>query len=221
MTGEQLLDLLMFRLGHRANPTIRAAAALEMALVQQDLLEKDRVKAWFLLQDYTNAAFKTVTDQEWVALPTGFLGVPGRGNLYYQDPDSDGVDTWEELNGGDWGLIKNAYKDREENGSPEVWALLGSRIYLRPIPNRELLLRLPCYIADTAPTDTATTNLWLTEAPNWLLSETLFQVAAKHIKDPELAGVAKTESMEARNRFVLDSAQREAQIGSRSMGGED
>lgn len=221
MTGQELLNLLMFRLGHRSSPTIRAAAALEMVLVQQELLEKDRTKAWFLFQDYTDASFKTTVNQEWVTLPTGFLGVPERGNLYYQDPDADGVDTWVELNGGDWSLIKETYINDDQPGAPQVWALRGNRIYLRPIPSAEFNLRLPCYIRDTTPSDTANTNLWLTEAPNWLLSETLFQVAAKHIKDMELASVAKTEAMEARNRFILDNAQREAQTGRRAMGGDD
>lgn len=221
MTGQQLLSLLMFRLGHRTNAVVRSAAELEMQLMQQTM-EGEAFKPWFLFDDdYTDAGFVTAADVDYVALPTGYLGLDDDFcELAYKDTTIDATrDQWRTMERDVWGDIK-AYFFSEDRATPQRWDIQGSRIYLRPIPDAVYELRLPHYRAATLVTDADVSNAWTTYAGDWLLARTLEQVAVKHVGDKDLAMMCAADVQTARLRVYREHEQR-AHTGRRYSMGDD
>ena len=88
MTGAEVLNLVMFRLQHRTDPDLRAAALQEMKL-QQTMMEQGTFLPRFLFRYYTDPAFKTSPGVAGVSLPPGFLGLDEEARyVYLQDTTS-------------------------------------------------------------------------------------------------------------------------------------
>jgi hypothetical protein len=185
MTGAQLLDMVMQRLGNRTDVTLRAALAAEMAAAQEFVLEQMDFVPWFL--DSTVAGTATL-QTESVDLPTGFLGFDEEiGYIAYDDPTKAGLpDTYTKLLRGDADRVRTYYSGYAYS-PPKAYWIVGMKVYLRPIPDIDYTLQFRCSIRDVAPTDTGTTNLWLTHAAMLLLAETGRVGASLYLQNPELA----------------------------------
>lgn len=212
MTGQQALDLLMFRLGHNNNAGLRAAAASEMQLAQQ-VLEGGPIKPWFLFTDHTCDAFRTSPDVERVRMPVGFLGMDEDMGavLYYQDEQLSGPDPWRELDMKRLRDLRRAFVGAA-SGVPEKFDFVSNFAYFRPVPNAVYNLRVFGAFVDALPGDSDLTNQWLIYAPDWLIASTGIQVAIKHIKDFELANEFRQDEQLARGRVQLEH-QRRAHTG--------
>ena len=103
-------------------------------------------------------------------------------------------------------------------GKPEVFDLSNLTAYLRPIPDEVFTIRCLYYAKDAAPSDTATTNLWLTNAPKLLVAETARVVAAAHIHNNELAQALQTEIADATKTLRVQTEMRIHEQMSYSMG---
>ncbi len=189
MNGNAALDLIMARLGNRTQAALRANVLLEMQLAQDNAKERLGVIPWFLFLDYTNAGFVTVASQEYVNLPTDFWELDDeKSALYWKDTTITSPDQWREIKRDPFPTMKKRYEE-QVSGDPKLFDIIGSRIYLRPIPSAARDLRLLYYKKDASPTDAASENLWLKDAANWLIGEAGFAAATLHVKD-ELASVA-------------------------------
>lgn len=208
MTQSELLDLLMVRLGYRSSVTTRNGAALEAKLKQQEL-EGGSFKPWFLFDDYTNGSFVTVANQEEVALPATFLGLDDdlARYLYYQDTTRQTPDQWVRIQHEDYGKVKQLAVD-SVTGPPQYFSVVGSSLYLRPIPDAAYALRLPAMYAQTSFSDVNVANAWTTSAADWLLAETLRQVAIKHVKDLEMAQECAADILVAKKRVYTEHISR-------------
>src|SRR3972149_1747021 len=155
MTGAKFLDLLMFRLGNRTDPALRAASLLEAVLVQDTELEQGALLPWFLI-DATKTAVLTVSNRE-VALPAGFLKeLEEESSLLVTNTDSVEID-----------LIKKPYDElvnwhgiSATSELPENYTLVGLKYLVFPIPTVALAVRHRCYLADVPVNDDTVENLW-------------------------------------------------------------
>lgn len=208
MNGSAALDLVMNRLGRRTNTELRAALILEMALVQE-VQEGGPIKYWF--QRALDTSLTTTANSELVTLPSNFLAFDEDwGAVYVMDPDSTYPDPYIKLQ-------KDIYSDMQErfvndDGSdsaqlPERWAPIGKnssgshQIALRAIPQDTFNLKILYYASDSAPTDAATTNLWLTNAADLLIAETGIVAAGQYVNDKSALAVFAEQAKRARERL--------------------
>jgi len=218
MTGAQALNLLMARLGNRTQAALRTNILLELQLVQDNFFEKLKFLPWFLQEDYTNAGFVTVASTEYVAVPTGHLRIDDEwGALYYLDTTATTPDQWKEIK-------KAAYNDFKAKlaasviGKPVYFDIIGTRIYMRPIPDAAYALRILHYKKDTAIADDANSNLWLTYAQNWIIGEAGFVAASLHVKDSDAAQFFMALAQQARENLLVETEARKHSGQSYMMG---
>jgi hypothetical protein len=180
VTGSQLLDMVMQRLGNRSDTSLRAALALEMAAAQKDVLEGMDFVPWFLLSSLTSAA--TVASLRSVALPSDFLMEVEDSGLFYTDSSGN----MNELAKDEYNYLVKYYAETD-SGPPEAYALVGSNYEIFPMPDDAYTLQYYYFLHDAAPTDTATENRWLAQAPLLLLAETGRVGASLYIQNADLA----------------------------------
>lgn len=212
MTGQQIVDLLGYRCGNRTD--LGTVAFLELAAAQAEL-ENGAIKPWFLWQDYTDAGFVTVVDNEKVAVPSGFIGFDEeQGGLWWRNPDNDSDDAWEMFSGDMYADMK-ALSQRGRSAKTVDW--LGDYFYLRPIPTEVYDLRLMGYFADAAPA-LGTANLWCTHAADWLLAKVGLRLATMHLQDDNLGRMFATDLGTASSRIVAENTRRRMNNKSLSRG---
>jgi len=88
-------------------------------------------------------------------------------------------------------------------GRMQRWDLLNNYIYFSPTPSASWKLRLRAAFSDALPQDSNTTNQWLTFAPDWLMAETGLQVAAKHVKDPDMIAGYLSDVQTTKSRVFI------------------
>lgn len=198
MTGQEVVDLLGYRLGNRTD--LATVALLEMKLAQTRV-EGMPTKPWFLEQDYTTS-FETTANQEYVNVPTGFLIEKDEGGLWYQDTTITTPDQWIEIVKDGYSVMKAYYKD-DVAGKPEKYDLIGSKLYLRPIPDAVYPLRLVAFFKDSV-IALGSENLWLANAPDVILALAGEVLASRHIQEPNLAKSFANDFTLAYNRMKVE-----------------
>lgn len=229
MNGNDFITVLRSRLGNRNSTDLPSATIIiEAEMVRKTILEKAPFRPWFLKNEDTTIS--TVLNQEWVALPTGFLAFDPEdewSGVAYQDPNDVTVDPWVPLNIDDFNTLKAYYKDGVANddvtssglrGAPEQAALVGTRLYMRPIPDAVYPLRFRFYKTDVAMQDAAQENLWLEHASDWLLGEVGYIFASQYLQDNELAPVFSGMRDVARRRVYFETIARQEANKSRQQG---
>jgi hypothetical protein len=207
MTGEEVLNLVMFRCGHNTSAALRSAAVLEAKLAQTEM-EGDTGKPWFMFSHYTDAAFATVANQEYVDLPDTFIGLEeDQPAVWWYNSESTNTDKWEPLKRAVWSDIKNYYQDRG-TGAPVDFDIFNNRIYMRPIPDAAYLLKLPGYFSQTAIADAAVETTWTKWAPDLLAAMTLVHVGEKHLQNLEISMQARADVGRAILRLKKETERR-------------
>lgn len=214
MTQKELLDLLMLRLAHRTNPELREAAALEFKLKQESFEKAGDFRPWFLLQEYTDAAFKTVAGSPVVALPTGFLGLEEDLDpfMYYRDPSLEEPDNWKPLT-----HVSN-WERPAGTDKPRAFTIVGSSLRLSPVPDAEYDLKLWAYFRTPDFVDANESTLWTENAAEWLLNAAMAEVAAKHVGDTAVAQMALAQAQAAKTLVYNQTISRLAQGQQMTMG---
>jgi hypothetical protein len=219
VTGAEAVALLAGRLGQRTGLDTLILAELNAA--QELKLEKAAFFPWFLFKD--EQTLVTVPNQEYVALPVDFLGFDEEvGGLYYDDA-SGASDLWSPVAKDLYADFKERYREisvSSGESAPAVFDIIGTRLYLRPIPTAQQTLRL-LYAQKQLPIENAaTTNLWLTHAHDWLLGEAGMMLAAFQTQNPELGSLFATMATAGKQRCSHETtARREA--GRQAAMGED
>jgi hypothetical protein len=97
------------------------------------------------------------------------------GCLFLVDSDGSWVpiakETWDDI----ITAVDQGYM--ESSGQPTVYAVTGGYFRLRPIPDAVYSTKMLYYKKDTTLSTGDTTNLWLTHAPEVLISETGIKMA--------------------------------------------
>lgn len=207
MTGTQILDLLMSRLGNKTEASLRATCLLEMQLLQETQLEGGPTLPWFTIEgDYS---LTLVSGQRHVVLPADFIRQVDDGEkpvLYYPTDGTDAIP-----------LPKMAYDEalshygHTATGAPEAYALRGDRIMFFPLPDAAYTVKIDYHKRQSAPTDTAAENAWMKWASDLVIAGTGEVICAQHLQDPELAQVFTNQKITAFGRLqIMDTAREEA-----------
>ena len=206
MMRDEVVSLIQTRLGFRTDKSAEIVAELKF---WQTEFEHDDVLPWFLLSEVTTAS--TITGEERVYLPTGFLREYEEGFLWRYDAAED--DPWIELGKDDYDALKAA---KTGTGPPTHYALRGSYFTLHPTPDAVYTLKLLFYKSDTVLSSNIE-NGWLREFPGLLLGAAGVTMASA-LKDREAEASFAAQLALAKERLnTFDEARNMANM-SASMG---
>lgn len=197
MTRDEARNIVALRCGRRTD--LDATIDAEMAFVQDTILEGDQVlRPWFLLFDDTTLA--TVIDQETVSLPSTFIEEFEGEPLRWLDTSIDVStgDQWVGLVKEDYRIIKARFPGK--SNTPQSYAIINDKIYLRPTPSAVQSLRFIYFKKDAALTSNIQNN-WLKHAADLVIAETGYIVASKHIQNMALAGEFEKDRAIAKKRL--------------------
>lgn len=210
MTGQQALNMIMARL-NRTHPTLRANALLEMIQYQQITLEKGEVLPEFLIRyDQTIAL---IAGNRQFAMPTGFLRELDEDETLWILDDQGAYHPMTKVGWDDAEFTRDATGD-----FPLKYVSRGGFGYTLPAPTVNRTLKMDCYVADDAPTDTSATNLWLTHASDILVGGAGAIVNALYVKDLEAAGFFAAMESRGRQRLLNDATAAQEAGRARRMG---
>lgn len=216
MNVADCLTLLMGRLGNRSQATLRATCLLEMKLFQE-VMEKRPELPWFMLN--TVQTMVTVANQRYLAVPSDFVREKDEQPLWLIDSS-----------GGKHKLVKKDYDelvshyddeddDDEASGVPEMYALDGEYFHFFPTPDAVYSIEWKYFAKQTVPADSSGSETgWFKWASDLMIAGAGFQVAGKHIKDPELAQIFAADLAVATKALDDAIVAREEANRERSMG---
>ncbi len=219
MNGADFAAALQQRLGARTDITT-SVMSVEVNMVQTNILEKAAFKPWFLQKEDTTIV--TTINQEWVNQPTDFLEFDPDdewSGVDYLSPTDTSADPYHPIIIDDFKVIKARFKDNVV-GSPQKAGLVGTRLYLRPIPDLVYGLRWRYYARDAAVVYDTTANLWLTHAADWLMGEVGFVLSSQYTKSTEDAAVFATMRDAGRRRVYNETIAR-MEAGKARQQGDD
>jgi hypothetical protein len=184
MLRDAAVALIKARLVRTADTTLDASVVTEMQYVQKNKLEIGFVFPWFLLTDWVSLA--TVANVETVALPADFLMEHEESDIEILNPD-DG--TYLPLDKDESGTLARYFTDDETGffpalGQPTAYALDGTKLVLRPVPNAVYTIRLKHY-AKAAVLTSNIENAWLANAEDVIIGETGMIIAGAYLRDTE------------------------------------
>lgn len=178
------------------------------------ILERRPVRPWFLLSEWHQTVLEI--GEQRVQLPSDFLFEYEEGMLYIYD-EEDLEDPWKELTKDDEDFLRQYQLG---DGPPEFYSIAADYIVLFPVPDDEYIIKMKYYKKDAAITTGAGTNLWLTYAPDLLIAETGYIVAA-NIQNAVAMGRFREERAEASARFLVENESRMHDNRRYVMGGDD
>lgn len=180
MTNAEVIDLMMKRLGDRRATVLRAQVLKELnAKIFQ--LEQGDTLPGFLIEDMTSLV--TVADQDYIAVPTGFIREVEEGEFEMQNSE------------GSWFELKKIARDKQRRyfrelgtGFPETYALFGNRFYFGYTPDAVYSIRTQLYMHTSPIVDNQdeVTNPWLVQFLNFTTFSALMVIAATHVHSNEL-----------------------------------
>ncbi len=170
MLRDDALSLLATRLT-RADLVTEGLAEMQLA---QSRLELQAFLPWFLIKETT--ALVTAANQDTIALPSDFLRETEEDEGKFWLTDTSVTPTlYTELEKRTHGLLVAEFPD-DIAAQPQKYAVVGSLIYLRPVPDAAYTTRLMYYGRAEALTSNIE-NAWLLNAPELLIARTGMQLS--------------------------------------------
>lgn len=204
MTRDEIISLVLSRLGKRGNNAFLVnSAGTELALIQRRL-EKGQHKPIFLLSEETPLVVAANTRLA-VTLPTDFLQEWEFWPLALYD--STAAEPYTYLRKDDYDLLQSQYAS-DEPGTPKAYSLVGSTkaaVFALSDVAREA--RLVYFKKEDELSDSIQENAWTEEADDWLIAE-LGVVMSRYARS-DLLNEFKADRVEAMNRVFYDSIARE------------
>lgn len=213
MTGAELLDLLMGRLGGRSEADLRATCLLEAKMVQQTELEQGAFLPWFLIDRSQTGTIAVATRE--LSQPTGFIReLEEEDAIVYTNDDS----VEKEIVKKGYNELRNWFGLDATGEVPQNYSISGTKFLIFPLLTVARSCRFRCYIGDTVINDDATETNWTKYAPDLLLAHTGYNVATKHLAWPEKAAEFADEKVKAMSRLIASHTAREEASRDRNMG---
>lgn len=206
----QAKSLVNVRLGNSTVATILDSIELEMALIQETVLEQNgRITPWFLATEM--AEVLTEAGEQRLETPSDFIKEnDDDGGLYLYDSTQEDT-PWVKLTKGDHDDLLHEFQDTQDK--PQKYCLDGDYFRLFPTPDAEYTIKMRYYAKDesVAGGDADFENKWLQHASDLVIAETAKACAAHILQDFELAASFDTDIQRAWDRLsVMDTARREA-----------
>lgn len=221
MTRDQLIDLVLARLGQRQRDTkLRDAAILEQQLIQSLNLERTDFKPWFLLSEYEETIVKA--GEYKISLPERFLEEWEEGTLYVlPDPTQPASRQ---------ALIKKDYEDSlGDPNSPNMTYAIAGNYFLLPMPlTQDTTFQMRYYKGELimsepygAPDQIVPGNKWTDLAADWYMAELGFLLSANYTYDDAAMQKFAQALGQAKHRIYVETIARQEANSSRTMGGDD
>lgn len=224
MTRDQLIKLVLTRLGQRQNDTkLQEAAVAEQQLLQYNQMEGANFKPWFLLSEYEQT---TVPGNDYkVSLPTRFLEEWEEGSLWLvPDPVND-PNGRVAVPKGDYDYLAAKYPGV---GALRGYSIAGTYFLLSPKPDSDLTLQMRYYkrevLMDDAyglPAPVNPENKWTKYAADWYMAELGFLLAKHYTRDEQAALRFESDLVAAKARIYTETIARQEANQNREMGVED
>jgi len=207
------ITLVKGRLLRNTDTSLDTIIVAEAELVRQRYESEQELPYW-LKADLSPTDFVTEEGLEDTDLPSTFLRFldDTKYVLWYQTADDEPWVHIERMQ------LNEMIEKWDFAGVPRGFYLLNRTLYMRPIPDDVYQLRVLCYKTAGAITAATTTNLWLTNAADIMLSETVYTMATKYIFMPEVAQVAQQDILVARKRLFTEGVVDEEMGRMRDMG---
>jgi len=219
MLRDAFVDILQKRLGSNFDDSLRQDIINEMVFVQENILEGDIFKPWFLVSEESSNS--TIVGDERVLLPSDFLAVWEYGGLSRYDASLD--DPYVEMIREDWDEIAECLN---YSGKPTHWDIAGQYLLMRPLADDVYPLRW-WYFKRAAslagPYGDIPTNIeneWLEWASDWFLGEVGAVIAEQYLQMTESAiQKFQVQAARGRERLRLKNVDMEETQKRRVMGG--
>lgn len=185
----------------RWNDTVLTDYIVTELQAAQQRAEMHAPLPWFLLTESTYTT--TTIDDERVELPSDFLREAEEDAFWIEDEDGNDV----LLRKDDYYAIKQRWPD---SGRPRRYALVGRYLRLRPLPDAAYTVRMIYYGKDALLT-TDVENKWLEHAPEVLIAEAGYIIAARYVRNDAAAQEFKMDlarawkEVEIMNQARLDA----------------
>lgn len=221
MTRDEAIKIVLSRCGNRVKDTyLQQQCVQELALIQQTKLEGADFKPWFLLSEYMHAVCGRLEAR--MPLPENFLEELEEGILWVRAP---GQPKFEPLRRDDLDILEERFLDHEPS-IPEQYAIVRNYAVLFPTPSQAYPMKVRCYLREPLLTyaygdeanQTRKTNLWLSEAPDWVIGELGKVIAGQYLKDEATAAKFAEDAATARARLYVNCVAREEMNRQRDMG---
>ena len=210
-TRDEIIDVVLNRLGNRsADTALRAFAEAELLLVQERL-EGEASPPWFLLTERASAS--TTADEPRLPVPANFLQEWEEGALLVLDSTNSEED---EVIKDDYDALKAKYKNTAA-GIPVHYALRNDVFWLFPTPDIVYTIYMTYFKSQVALTTNITTP-WTTHASDVLIGELGIVLAGEYLHNDQLKARFEANTLRARNRLSAKSTAREEANRSRTMG---
>lgn len=224
MTRDQLISLVLGRLGQRQNDVkLQTAAVTEQQLIQQTLMEGADFKPWFLLSEYEQT---TVLSGEYkVSLPTRFLEEWEEGSLWLvPDPVGD-PNGRVALPKGDYDYLAAKYPG---SGDLRAYSIAGGYFLLSPRLSADTVLQMRYYKRELtmdhaygAVSPVVPENKWTQYASDWYMAELGLLLAKFYTRDEQAAARFEADLQMAKRRVHTETVARQEANQDRQMGVED
>lgn len=217
MTGQELITLVMARLGNRQDSDLRVVLASEM-LAAQAMFEGMEFRPWFL--DATSLGV-TAAQTETISLPADHLAFDEEiGYIAVLDPGKASLaDQYTRLTRGDANRVRE-YFAFSTYALPEAYWLVGDEVHLRPIPDAIYTIQFRHYKRDTPQGDSATTNLWMQYASDLMLAEVGRRGALYHTQNEKLGMMFAGDVQIAKERLLREHERRMIELREIVINGE-
>lgn len=181
MQRSEAVDLCARRLGYRTNKNDEIAVEMQLA---QQRLEQGVIVAneeqqvftfhpYFLLSELESKL--TTIGEERIPVPDAFLKEAEPDALWrYNAAATEATEVWTVLCKDDLDHLRKRYSG---SGQPAAYALTGRYFRLLPTPDKEYVIRMLYYKADTVLNAPSVENKWLNYAHLLLCAETVKNMA--------------------------------------------
>jgi len=173
MNSEDIISTIKRRLGNRTDQDTNILTEINF---QQELLELAPALPWFLFKADPGTPLVTVAGTETIALPTDYLRAASadsdEGTIWITDSDGERQKV---ARAGYDELIRRF--DSESNDLPVGYAIRGTTMYFRPIPDAVYTLVFPYLASVSAFANDSSETLWGQYAPDLIMAETILALA--------------------------------------------
>lgn len=209
LTKAQALALVQQGLAWRSDKSTEIYAMMD--LVQSEELERATTCPWFLL--LLDQSLSGTANTPTIAMPSDYWRHYDEGGVYYVT--DEGPRRYLVKRPQDWIVpfvqdsVDGSIADDLDNG-PMYYALMGSNIYVAPVPTANFTLYHNYYKHDTSIADTGTDaqNLWLANASSVLMNLTGLRMA-EDLQHSEAMDKFQKRFAQANARLLAETIARE------------
>lgn len=201
MTPDEIVSLVLSRLGKRgANTFLLAQAMLELAHIQR-VAERGAILPWFLLS--TEQSLAITANTRMIALPATFLREWDEWPLMLYDATVSPV--YQELIKDDFDLLMGELGGSAAS-SPTKYDLVGSNVAVFPLASVDKVGRWVYFQSQAAPAAGGAANNWTTYAEDFMVAK-LGIVMSRYIRS-DLLPEFKSDLADAMQRMNTEDVAR-------------